>query len=91
MHTPVLPLKLKFERLPYTKTTIEPAFSNCNLESITRVIIKVTHFNNQKVNGYILNEDTEHQVYEAIRLELSYLHGDLKKIPREIVNSERTS
>jgi hypothetical protein len=53
------------------KTKIEPAFASMD----SRVVVRVTHFNNKKFNGYITSEDAKHQIFQAIGLELANHHG----------------
>jgi hypothetical protein len=50
---------------------IEPAFA----EDGTRVVVKVTHFNNKKFEGFVSQDDAKHQIFQAIGLKLNNHHG----------------
>ena len=55
------------------RSNIQPAFVES--ETNTRVVVKVTHFNNKKFNGFVTFEDAKYQIFQAIGLELSSHHG----------------
>ena len=57
-------------------SSITPAFREKIKELlISRVTVKVTHFNRKKFEGFISREDAKHQIFQALGLELSMHHG----------------